>query len=115
MTKWKDCVKEPSELGKKVLCQKHGDFYVAMRMDEYYIPMPFIDHYFCKDLCTPETWCEIDFPEPYTGYVRMAPEGLGSEIMKLGDLKERYPEIYRAVADPLIASIGKLPKPAGME
>ena len=111
---WNDCKKNPSELGKKVLCQREGDFYVATRIEEYYIPLPFADHYFCKVLCYPETWTEIHFPEPYTGYIRAMPIGC-DEMLDLSELKRIFPETYWQFVRPIIDSIGKIPRPKGMQ
>ncbi len=107
---WKDCIKEPSELGKKVLCQRNGDFYVAMRFEDFYIPVPFADHYHGIDLCKPQTWCEIDFPKPYTGYIKVIPPYKNIPIT-MEEAKKQYPESYWNIALPLINSIGKIPKP----
>lgn len=107
---WKDCVKEPSELGKKVLCQRKGDFYVALRIEEFYLPMPFADHYFSIELCKPERWKEIDFPDPFKGYIKIVPAGTNI-IVNLSEAKEKYPDSYWQLALPLINSIGKIPKP----
>lgn len=114
MNEWKDCVKEPSEIGKKVLCQRRGDFYVAMRIEDNYIPMPFADHYFCKELCFPEKWSEINYPDPYTGHIRVAPSGDLNNVIKLSDAKEKFPEVYWEFATALLISVGKIPKPEGM-
>jgi hypothetical protein len=110
-SKWKDCVKEPSEIGKKVLCERNGDLFVAVRIEEYYIPMPFADHYFSKDLCKPTRWCEIDFPGELTGYYRVCPKGDGTEVIKLSECREKYPEIFWDLANAMINSIGKIPMP----
>lgn len=108
--KWKCCIKEPSELGKKVLCERNGDFYVCMRLEEYYIPMPFVDHYFSIDLCKPNKWCEIDFMEPYKGYMYVCPDGNIDNKMTLQEAKEKHPEIYYRFAETVIKSIGTLKK-----
>lgn len=112
---WKDCVNDPSEIGKKVLCERNGDFYVAIRLEAYYVPMPFADHYFCKDLCKPNRWCEISFPEPYTGYFRVIPEGVDSEMITLSEARKKHPSIYWKFYKLIIDSIGKIPKPEGMK
>lgn len=108
---WKDCTTEPSEIGKKVLCQRKGDFYVAMRIEDHYIPMPFADHYFSKDLCFPEKWSEINYPDSYTGYIKVAPEGDLKNIIKLSEAKEKFPDVYWKFVKPLLHNIGKIPWP----
>ncbi len=107
---WRDCVKEPSEIGKKVLCQKDGDFYVAIRVEDYYIPIPFADHYFGKKLSKPQTWCEISFPKPYTGHLRVK-DRMTEEIMTLSDAKFRAPKAYMQFCRMIIKSIGALSRP----
>lgn len=106
MNKWRCCIKDPPPLGKKVLCHRKGDLFVGQRFDDYYIPMPFADHFLAKGLCKPETWCEIHFPEGLTGYLRIAPEGNLNEILTMDELKEKYPELYREHARVIIESIG---------
>lgn len=112
MAQWKDCKKEPSEIGKKVLCQKDGDVYVAMRLEQYYIPIPFADHYFSKDLCDAETWCEIDYPGKLTGHLRI---GINGEIIKISELREKYPDTYYEFFLMYKESIGTIPMPEGMK
>lgn len=110
MNKWKCCKENPSETGKKVLCQQKGDLYVAMRIYEYYIPMPFADHYFCGHLCHPETWSEIDFPKGLTGHTRVALEGK-MELVTLSQLEIDNPEEFKEFAEMIIFSLGTLKKP----
>ena len=110
MDKWKCCIKEPSETGKKVLCHRKGDIYVAMRIKNYYVPMPFADHYTSTDLCHPETWCEIDFPEGLTGHVRVGNRG-GGEIITLSEAENRKWDIFEDFCKLLISSIGILKRP----
>jgi hypothetical protein len=114
MSKWKCCKKEPSETGKKVLCQQKGDLYVAMRLYEYYIPMPFADHYFSSNLCYPETWCEIDFPERLTGLMRVLEPGK-TDLITLAEFEKANPEEFKKFADALIDSLGTLEKPSKMK
>ena len=105
--KWKCCKKEPSETGKKVLCQQQGDLYVAMRLGKYYVPIPFADHYFCKHLCFPETWSEIDFPEGLTGHIRIGVEG-NEKLLTLSELEIENPQEFKEFFDMIIESIGTL-------
>jgi hypothetical protein len=113
--KWRDCITDPPEIGKKVLCERKGDLYVAIRIEQYYIPMPFADHYFSKDLCNPQKWQEISFPDHLTGYFRVRPNGPDNELIKLSECKEKFPDIYMDLAKAFIGSIGKIPKPEGMK
>lgn len=106
---WHDCEKDPSETGKKVLCQQKGDIYVAVRLGKYYIPMPFADHYFCSHLCFPETWSEIDFPEGLTGHFRVLVDG--GELKKFSECEHEFPEIFNDLKKLLINSIGTLKPP----
>lgn len=113
MTKkiWRDCVKDPSPLGKKVLCCNRGDFYVAQRFEEYYIPIPFSDSCFAKDLCKPETWTEIDFPEPFTGYIRMQIQGYGDELFTMDQVKIIDEKMYMEFVKLLIDDLERNPRP----
>ena len=107
---WFDCVKEPSETGKKVLCVKNGDLYVAIRLGKYYIPMPFADHHFCIDLCAPEKWCAIDFPDNLTGHTRILhPDS--EKLITLSECEIDYPEIFHELAQGLINKMGKSSHP----
>ena len=111
MTDWKCCKKDPSETGKKVLCHRKGDIYVAMRVMQYYLPMPFCDHYFCDDLCFPETWSEIDFPPGLTGHLRVVmPDN--SNIISLSEMEVDYPHEFHEFASTMIKSIASLEKPS---
>lgn len=114
MSKWKCCKKEPSETGKKVLCNHKGDLFVAVRLKNSYVPMPFADHYFSPSLSQPDCWCEIDFPEGLTGHIRVMPEGLDSDIITLSECEVDYPETFNDFASSLISSMGKIKKPVGM-
>ena len=69
---------------------KHGDLYVAMRLKDLYIPMPFADHYFAPDLCKPEIWCEIDFPKGLTGHTRVATEEMKGKILTLAEAERSF-------------------------
>ncbi len=110
MSKWRCCKKDPPETGKKVLCQRRGDLYVAVRLKQYYLPMPFCDHYFCDDLCYPDSWSEIDFPEGLTGYFRvLMPDR--NEVITLSEMEVDYPEKFKEFAGSLISSIATLKKP----
>lgn len=103
---WRCCIKDPPELGKKVLCNDSGDIFVGQRFDDYYIPMPFADHPLAKGICKPKTWQEIDFPDGLKGYVKVAPNGDLAYQLTMDQLKERHPEMYREFADAIINSIG---------
>lgn len=109
MNKWKCCVKEPSELGKKVLCFDKGDCFVAMRFDDYYIPIPFASHHFSFQLSKPEMWCEIDFPEGYNGHITMSVDG--GRMLNMTQLKEREPQAYKNImkAQVLMMAKAKIP------
>lgn len=109
---WKCCIKEPSETGKKVLCHRRGDIYVAVRMKNYYVPMPFADHYFSPDLAQPEHWQEIDFPEGLTGYMRIMPEGIHGELITWSEYEIDYPDKFNELVLRIIKSLGKLKRPA---
>lgn len=103
---WRCCVEDPSELGKKVLCMHKGDFYVAYRFEDVYIPMPFADHPHSKHLCKPEKWQEIDFPEPFTGYVRLVLDDIAGESFTIEKVKKHHPEIYHSMVDSMKKILG---------
>ncbi len=106
---WKCCKKQPPETGKKVLCFKEGDLYVAFRLGNYYIPMPFADHYFSRDLSFPETWSEIDFPQGITGHTTVAVDQDNyKNLMTLSELEVDYPEDFKIFSEMLIGSLGTL-------
>lgn len=111
MAIWKDCVKEPSESGKKVLCQHSGDFYVAQRLGKHYFPIPFNEHPNAEYLCFPETWCEIDFPEPYTGLIRIAVEDEETKneyLISISEAEVDYPEFYKKFYSTILSTLGSL-------
>ena len=110
MTKWKCCKTQPPETGKKVLCQQQGDLYVAMRLKKYYLPMPFSDHYFCSDLCFPESWSEIDFPEPLTGHIRVLVKNT-EKLITLSELEVDFPDEFNHFANAMIKYIATLKRP----
>jgi hypothetical protein len=108
MSEWFECKKKQPELGKKVLCHKLGDIYVAMRLENYYIPVIFENHKYSKYLCDPDLWCEIDFPNELTGYFMVAPKGLQGSILNLTECKSLHPDIYWELANKMINFIKNL-------
>lgn len=111
MSQWRSCRKDPPETGKKVLCHRKGDIYVAMRLKQYYLPLPFCDHYFCDELCFPDTWCEIDFPEGLTGHLRVCMNIPGhGEVIMLSEMEVDFPEQFNKFAADMISSIATLEK-----
>lgn len=103
---WRCCITDPPELGKKVLCWHKGDCFVGMRFDDYYVPMPFVDHPLAKGLVKPEKWQAINFPPGYTGHIKIAPHGDLLNVLTMDQLKLQLPDIYRKHADIMIAAIG---------
>lgn len=70
MNEWnKPSEKKPPQ-GKKVLCMRKGDFYVAQRFKDYWFSIPFADskYAFFKE---PELWQDINFPDGYTGFMKI--------------------------------------------
>lgn len=110
MKTWNSCTEKPSVTGKKVLCLKSGDFYTAVRFGRYYFPFPFVDHYFSSELCFPDAWQEIDFPEGYTGEFKIAVNGDIENAITLAEAEVDYPEIYRDLFQMLLSSLGTLKK-----
>jgi hypothetical protein len=113
--KWRDCVTDPSPVFKKVLCFRNGDLYVAMRIDEYYLPIPFSDHYFCKSLSKPQKWHQIPFPDGFTGETKISVTANLNNVITMEECEKLHPKLYREFANVMIASIGTLQKPEGMK
>lgn len=86
-------------MGYKILCMKRGDFFVAQRFDDKYFPIPFIDSRYADMNLDPELWCEIDFMDPYTGYMRFMVDG---KIMLADEFKIKDPDGYQNLLDALI-------------
>lgn len=107
---WHDCVKDPSETGKKVLCEQNGDLYVAQRFEKYYIPLPFADHYFSKDLCFPTQWQEINFPNGLTGILRIYHQN-EQRLMSFSEWEQKYPKEFKKYIKNIIDSIGTIKSP----
>ena len=91
MSEWRCCIKDPPEEAYKILCMKHGDFYVAQRFSDRYFPIPFIPHENVEDLSKPELWKEIDFPWGLTGKMKFIING---EAIGIEELKKNNLEIY---------------------
>lgn len=106
MSIWFHCVTQPPELGKKVLCMNKGDVYVAMRFEDLYIPWPFATSKLSVGLTNPEMWCEIPFPEGYTGYLRVSLTGRPEDALTLEELKLVDEKTYFECIKPIIESIG---------
>lgn len=101
---WRDCIKDPPELGKKVLCGRQGDFFVAQRFEEYYFPIPFLDSKYARDLSTPEIWAEIDFPPPFTGYIRVFCVE-SDELVTMDQYKKSDPDSYYDLVQKIVESM----------
>jgi len=106
--KWKSCKENPPDIGQKVLAFHKGDIYVVVRYEDHYLPMPFFDHYHALNLCFPEMWMELDFPEGFNGKMRVAIDG---EILDMPQYKCRHPEKYKELADSMIKGAGTLQRP----
>jgi hypothetical protein len=105
---WFDCVTQPPELGKKVLCMNRGDIYVAMRFEDKYLLWPFSEHYLAKDLLYPEIWCEIDFPPGYTGHLKVSLTGDIEDALTLEELKLVDEKSYFDFIESILKSVGSL-------
>lgn len=108
MKMWFDCVTQPPELGKKVLCMNKGDVYVAMRFEDKYLLWPFSEHYLAKYLLYPEMWCEIDFPKGYSEYLKVSLTGNIEDALTMEELKLVDEKTYFAFIEPLVKCIGTL-------
>lgn len=90
MNSWKNPKVFIPDQGKKVLCMNKGDFYVAQRMGEYWLSIPFCDSKYAYS-SPPDLWCEIDFPEGFTGKLHF---GVDGEMLDLDEFEKRYPDQY---------------------
>jgi len=102
---WRCCKTDVPETGKKVLCHRKGDIYVAMRMKNYYIPIPFADHRFATDLSQPDLWSEISFPGALTGKNRVIIEG--GDPITFSEMEVDYPEEFCKIVARMISMLGK--------
>lgn len=84
--------------GKKVLCFTNGDVDVRQRFKDYWIPIPYTDSS-VADMKAPELWQEIDFPEPYTGYIKAMKK---NKIMTIDEFEKNYPKDYEIFVENLI-------------
>jgi hypothetical protein len=104
--KWRDCKKDPSPEGLKVLCCHHGDFYVAIRLKDRYLPFPFNSHKWAPRLSLPEKWQQISFPDDYTGMFFVIEDG---KKLTIEGFKKNNPRAYEDFCQKLINSLGKEP------
>jgi hypothetical protein len=81
--------------GKKILYFDHGDIYIVQRFGKYWFPMPFFDSKFSKDIykTTPQYWAEFDFPENYTGKMKILPDG-GNDFLDMDDFSKKHPILF---------------------
>lgn len=100
--KWKNCEKEPPEEGIKVLCCRRGDIYVAVKLKDYYVPVPFGTHPFAKELSKPDKWSEIDFPDGLKGKFYLFTKG---EMYDVEQQKTLFPKEYNEFCDCFIKSL----------
>ena len=90
--------------GQKVLCERKGDVYVAIRIKDRFLCFPFNSHKFCIDFQFPELWTPINFPKKMEGLLYVLIEG---EKMDMDGFEKKYPEWFERFADDLIDNIGK--------
>lgn len=98
MTNWKDPKKEKPPQGLKVLCMDRGDFYVAQRFGDYWFPIPFTDSKYSRYF-VPELWQEIDFPNGYSGKLRVIK---GGTLMDINQIEIKHPEVYYEILNFLL-------------
>lgn len=89
--KWHKPSDKKPEQGKKILCMDKGDFYVAQRFGDYWFSIPFYDSKFSR-YHEPELWSDIDFPEPYKGYVKVM---VDDEMLNIDQIEKKHPDIYK--------------------
>lgn len=87
--------------GQKVLVWHRGDVWVAMRMDEIWVPAPFSDSKFCDLYLQPEKWQWINFPEGYYGinYILSAED---NESLNWERGREKYPKLFEVMKQSII-------------
>ena len=107
MNEWHSPKDKLPPQAKKVLCVNRGDFYVAQRFGEYFLPIPFCDSVHAKDNYEmPDRWQDIDFPFPFTGFMHFAVED--GELLTMDQLEEKYPENYKEIVLMYVSSVNKL-------
>ena len=103
---WKDCKTEHPELGRKVLCNKWGDLYVALRLEDDYFCFPFLSSEFSEHLLQPDMWASIDFPPGMHGRFLMIPAG-GDELLTMTRYREQFYDEYMEFYNKLVVAAKK--------
>ena len=79
--------------GKKVLCFKNGDCWIAQRFGDDWIPMPFSDSRYATSV-VPDVWASIEMPEGYTGETKIY---VDQELFNIDELEKVKPETYHKI------------------
>lgn len=82
-------VKKPPQ-GKKILCMQKGDFYIAQRFKDHYVPIPLADSRFAFK-GEPTLWTEIDFPSGYHGIMYVQ---IKEQLFNIDQLEENHSHIF---------------------
>jgi len=103
--KWnKTCEKLP-EQGKKILCFDNGDVWIAQRFDKYWLEIPFTDSKYAKQKI-PDMWSEINFPDPYKGYLLFKNKECG-ELLNVDEFKKKHPYQYKEFIETYVKKMVK--------
>lgn len=104
MSEWINPKDRLPEQGKKVLFWRKGDCWIAQRFGEYWFPIPFTDSKFAEST-PPEKWSEIDFPDGFTGKLRIMPEDV-ERLMDMDEFeehdKEQFDKFVNAIAQSMV-------------
>lgn len=98
--KWIDPKLRMPPQGKKILYFDHGDIYIVQRFGKYWFPIPFYDSKFSKDIYKkePQYWAEFNFPEKYTGKMKIKRRS-ENETIDMDDFCKKYPEDFKEFID----------------
>ena len=79
--------------GKKILYFRKGDIYVVQRFGEYWLPIPFHDSRYSKEIYKkqPEYWADIYCPSNYTGKIHVY---VDDEMHDIDSLEKHHPSTY---------------------
>ncbi len=102
---WNKCSEKKPAQGKKVLCMHKGDFYVAQRFKDVYVPIPLSTSILARDLIHPEFWMDILFMEPFKGFMYVMK---GGECRTIDEMEKYFPEDYEELCAAIIGTVGNL-------
>lgn len=95
MGNWVESKLRKPPQGKKVICFNKGDVTIRQRFKDYWFPIPFIDSKFA-DIEQPELWQEIDFPDGFTGSIRISFNG---SLLNMDEIEKENPDIFNQIIE----------------